>query len=298
MWVDWNPTPRRQEHGPVGRRLPDQTAARIALRHPHVVTRLPLPVARRSAQLTVTAEVRNTTDRAVTRHRARRDRRDPRSRSRSRWARASTRRALHAASDAEVAERPKPAALVAVPHGRAEPLHAGPGGGGGRRPSPTGRTCASASSRSTSELTDKGHRLFTRQRPADPRPRRRLGLGHAAAPAERASGSRAEMRYVREMGLNTIRLGGQARERRVLRPRRPLRHPGHARLVLLRPVGEVGQVGRGGPPRWRPASLRDQTRRLRNHPSVLRLDERQRRPAARRRSRRPTSTCWSARSGP
>ena len=37
MWVDWNPTPRRQEHGPVGRRVPHRQrparAAQPARRH-------------------------------------------------------------------------------------------------------------------------------------------------------------------------------------------------------------------------------------------------------------------------
>ena len=99
----------------------------------------------------------------------------------------------------------------------------------------------------TSELTDKGHRLFT----VNGRPILVRGGGWASDMLLRPSRERlrAEMRYVKEMGLNTIRSRGQARERRVLRPRGRAGHPGHGRLVLLRPLGDVGQVGRRGPSR-------------------------------------------------
>ncbi len=61
----------------------------------------------------------------------------------------------------------------------------------------------------TSELTAEGPPPVQGQRQADPDPRRRLGLRHAAAARVDASGCEAELRYVREMGLNTIRLEGK-----------------------------------------------------------------------------------------
>ena len=62
MWVDWNPTPAGQEHGPVGRRLPHATAApsRCATRTWSASSTCP---SLDTARLTVTAEVWNTTDR-------------------------------------------------------------------------------------------------------------------------------------------------------------------------------------------------------------------------------------------
>ena len=86
MWVDWNPTPAGQEHGPVGRRVPHATAGPLALRNPHVVSKLDLP-SLATARLTVTAEVKNGTDQRRRRRRARAPSRASRSRSPSRWRR-------------------------------------------------------------------------------------------------------------------------------------------------------------------------------------------------------------------
>ena len=84
------------------------------------------------------------------------------------------------------------------------------------------------------------------------------------------------------MGLNTIRLEGKLEDDAVLRHHRSRGHPGDARLVLLRPLGEVEGLGRRGPARRDrvparpdPAPARP---RLRLH-----LAQRLRRPAARAR---------------
>jgi len=72
-----------------------------------------------------------------------------------------------------------------------------------------------------------------------------------------------EIAYVKDMGLNAIRLGGQARGRAFLRRRRR-EASSSARLVLLRPLGEVGPVDAEDLP-VAVASLRDQILRLRGH---------------------------------
>ena len=61
----------------------------------------------------------------------------------------------------------------------------------------------------TSELTDKGHRLFK----VNGKPILIRGGGWASdmmlRPASHRARCEAELRYVREMGLNTIRLEGK-----------------------------------------------------------------------------------------
>src|SRR5688572_28151974 len=63
MWVDWNPTPADKNMGLWGDVYLTDSGP-LALRHPHVVTRLDLP-SLATARLTVTAEVKNASDRAV-----------------------------------------------------------------------------------------------------------------------------------------------------------------------------------------------------------------------------------------
>ena len=119
----------------------------------------------------------------------------------------------------------------------------------------------------TSELTDKGHRLFRVNGRPILDPRRRLGLGHdaAAASSERL---RAEMRYVKEMGLNTIRSEGKFESDEF--------------FDLADEEGILLMIGWCCCDHWETwakwdaedhrvavASLGDQTRRLRNHPSVF-----------------------------
>ena len=121
----------------------------------------------------------------------------------------------------------------------------------------------------TSELTRARASAVQDQRPADPDPRRRLGLGHAAAADHDASGCDAEMRYVREMGLNTIRLEGKLETDEF--------------FDLADEQGILVMAGWCCCDQWEmwdkwdarglrasaPQSLRDQLLRLRNHPSVF-----------------------------
>ena len=88
------------------------------------------------------------------------------------------------------------------------------------------------------------------------------------------------MRYVKHMDLNTIRLEGKlendeffelADQQGILR---------HARLVLLRPLGEVGQSGTPRTTRSPPNRLRRPDPPAAQPPERLRLAERQRQPAA------------------
>ena len=76
------------------------------------------------------------------------------------------------------------------------------------------------------------------------------------------------MRYVRDMGLNTIRLEGKPESEEFYDLADRHGHPGHDGLVLLRPLGGVEELGRRGPLGGR-RSLRDQVLRLRNRPSVV-----------------------------
>lgn len=63
MWVDWNPTPPDKNMGLWGDVYLTHSGP-VALRNPHVVTKLPLP-ATDSAKVTITAELVNRTDREV-----------------------------------------------------------------------------------------------------------------------------------------------------------------------------------------------------------------------------------------
>ena len=79
----------------------------------------------------------------------------------------------------------------------------------------------------------------------------------------------AELRYVREMGLNTIRLEGKLETRRVLRPRRPSTASSLMPGWCCCDQWELWDKWDAEDHRVAPASLHDQILRLRNHPSVL-----------------------------
>ncbi len=157
-----------------------RTAGPLALRNPHVVTELDLP-SLATARLTVTAEVKNGTDRpspasCAAPSRAIRSRKPV-----SLAPRETQARALHARRREPALDAEEPTGLVAVPDGH--------------RPSSTPSTSRSrrtgaVSDRQqvrfgvhemTSELTDKGHRALQGERQERPHPRRRLGLRHAPA---------------------------------------------------------------------------------------------------------------------
>ena len=114
------------------------------------------------------------------------------------------------------------------------------------------------------------------ERPQDPHPRRRLVLRPDAALLE--GEVRAGDRLRQGHGPQHHQARGQARGRGLLRRHRPRGHPRHARLVLLRPLGAVEEVGRRGPARREGVAARPDPAaaraRLRLH-----LAERQRRPA-------------------
>jgi exo-1,4-beta-D-glucosaminidase len=118
----------------------------------------------------------------------------------------------------------------------------------------------------TSELTDKGHRLFR----VNGRPILIRGGGWASDMMLRRSSERlrAEMRYVREMGLNAIRSEGKFESDEF--------------FDLADEQGILVMIGWCCCDHWETwekwdaedrrvavASLADQTRRLRNHPSVF-----------------------------
>src|SRR6185436_11467418 len=117
------------------------------------------------------------------------------------------------------------------------------------------------------ELTPEGHRLFK----VNGRPILIRGGGWASDMMLRpASAARleAEMRYVREMGLNTIRLEGKLES--------DLFYERADRLGILVMPGwcccdqwEKWDEWTAEDHRVGPASLRDQLLRLRNHPSVF-----------------------------
>src|SRR2546428_13801894 len=119
----------------------------------------------------------------------------------------------------------------------------------------------------SSELTDKGHRLFR----VNGRPILIRGGGWASdmllrpVTPERLA---AQMRYVREMGLNTIRLEGKLEGEEFY-------EAADRNGILLMPgwcccdQWEKWDKWDAEDHRVAPASLRDQILRMRNHPSVL-----------------------------
>ena len=53
-----------------------------------------------------------------------------------------------------------------------------------------------------------------------------------------------EFRYVRDLGLNTVRLEGKLETEEFYRNGRPAGHPGDGRMVLLRFLGALGKLER------------------------------------------------------
>jgi exo-1,4-beta-D-glucosaminidase len=236
----------------------------IALRHPHVVSRLPLP-SLAPAELAVTTEVWNVTDRpvsgvvrgkieAIAFEKA--VRLGPRERTTLRFTPAE-------AAGLRVAQpriwwpyRYGPQNLYTLT------LEAMSGDEvSDRQDVPFGIQQMS------SGLTDKGHRLFK----VNGRPILVRGGGWASdmllrpVTPERLE---AQMRYVREMGLNTIRLEGKLEGEEFY-------DAADRNGILLMPgwcccdQWEMWDKWDAEDHRVAPASLRDQILRMRNHPSVL-----------------------------
>jgi exo-1,4-beta-D-glucosaminidase len=263
MWVDWNPTPADKNMGLWGEAYLTDTGP-IALAHPHVVTNLELP-SLETARLALSVDLLNTTDRPVT-------------------------GILRGAIEAIQFSRP-----VALSPRERTTVRLTPEQEPGLRltkprvwwPYRMGlqnlytlvfdvdvdgaisdrREVRFGVQQISSELTDAGHRLFK----VNGRPILIRGGGWASdmllRPASQAR-LEAEMRYVREMGLNTIRLEGKLES--------DLFYDLADRDGILIMPGWCCCDQWEKWDKWdaedhlvAPASLRDQILRLRNHPSVL-----------------------------
>ena len=262
MWVDWNPTPADKNMGLWGDVYLTDSGP-LALRNPHVMTKLDLP-SLATARVTVTAEVRNGADHAVSGV----------VRGSIEGARFSQPISLAARGSRVVRFTPAESSDLTLQNPRVWwPYRMG---------SPELYTLdleveadGALSDRQqvrfgvqeiTSELTPEGHRLFK----VNGRKILVRGGGWASdmllrpITTERAQ---SEMRYVKEMGLNTIRLEGKLETDQF--------------YDLADQEGILTMPGWCCCDQWEhwdkwdaedhrvaPASLNDQILRLRNHPSV------------------------------
>src|SRR5262245_638096 len=263
MWVDWNPTPADKNMGLwAGVTLVD--SGPISLRQPHVITQLDLPSLDK-ARLSVSVEARNTTDRPVSGvvrgaiesiQFSKRVSLGPRETSLVRFT----------AQDVPQLEVKQPRLWWPYRMGEqalyALALDADVAGALSDR-----QTLRFGIVQYDSELTKQGHRLFK----VNGKPILIRGGGWASdmllRPASRERLA-AEMRYTRELGLNTIRLEGKLE--------------GDLFYDLADEMGLLVMAGWCCCDQWEqwdkwdeedhrvgPASLRDQIRRIRTHPSVL-----------------------------
>jgi exo-1,4-beta-D-glucosaminidase len=263
MWVDWNPTPADKNMGLWGGVFLTNSGP-LALRNPHVTSRLDLP-SLDTARLSVTVEAWNTTDRSVS---------------------GTVRGAIEAIRfERTVSLQPRErVTLRFTPEAFPQLVVAKPrlwwpyrmGGQEMYSLAMDAEVDGQASDRQevnfgvqqmTSELTDKGHRLFR----INGKPLLVRGGGWASDMLLRpASTARleAELRYTKEMGLNTIRLEGklESDEFYDLADR-------HGILVMpgwcCCDQWELWDKWDAEDHRAAPLQLRDQILRLRNHPSVL-----------------------------
>ena len=263
MWVDWNPTPADKNMGLWGDVYVTRSGP-IALRNPHVVTDLDLP-SLATAKVTVTAEIKNGTDRPVSGI----------VRGTIEGARFSQTVSLGPREGRLVRFAPAEDAALVLKNPRvwwpyrmgAQEMYAldleveADGAVSDRQQVRFGVQEMS------SELTDKGHRVFK----VNGRNILIRGGGWASdmllrpITTERAL---AELRYVKEMGLNAIRLEGKLEtdEFYDLADREGiLTMPGWCCCDQW----ELWDKWDAEDHRVGPASLRDQIIRLRNHPSVL-----------------------------
>jgi exo-1,4-beta-D-glucosaminidase len=263
MWVDWNPTPPDKNMGLWGDVYLTDSGP-LALRFPHVVPKLDVPGFDR-ADLTVTAEVWNLTDRpakgtvrgAIESIRFSRDvALGPREKTTVRFT----------PNDTRELTIQKPRVWWPYRHGKQELYTLALDLDAEGKPSDRQQVTFGIQ-QMTSELTKEGARLFK----VNGQPILIRGGGWASdmflrpITTERAE---AELRYVKEMGLNTIRLEGKLEtdEFYDLADR-------HG--ILLMPgwcccdQWEMWDKWDAEDYRSGPAQLRDQALRLRNHPSVL-----------------------------
>ncbi len=261
-WVDWNPMPPDKNMG-IWRDVYLKTSGPVTLRYPQVITKLDLPALDR-AYLTVSADLYNPTDRLVkARFMGRLE------------SSAFAHEAMVAPGETiRVIVTPQQCACLDIDNPRLWwPVHTGPQNlydlnvwvevDGKVSDQETIRFGIRDVS---SELTDKGHRVFMVNG------RRILirGGGWAQDMFLRPSLEReiAEIRYVKDMNLNTIRFEGKMETRRFLEmcDREGI-------LVIAGwcccDIWEEWDKWDKEDVEIAAASLRDQLRRIRNHPSIL-----------------------------
>jgi exo-1,4-beta-D-glucosaminidase len=263
MWVDWNPTPADKNMGLQGAVYLTESGP-LALRHPHVMTDLEIP-SLSSARLTVTAEVWNQTARPVAGI----------LRGEIEGRRFSKPLSLAARERVRVRFSPDEVRELILENPRVWwPYRYGPqnlydlalvveaeGAPSDRE------NVRFGVHQMSSELTGKGHRLFR----VNGKPILIRGAGWASDMLLRPASTErleAELRYVREMGLNTIRLEGKLETEEF--------YELTDRLGILLMPGwcccdqwEMWDKWDAEDHRVSRASLEDQIQRLRNHPSVL-----------------------------
>ncbi len=263
MWVDWNPTPPDKNMGLWGDVYLTDSGP-VALRHPYVTSKLDLP-SLDTAHLTVSAEVWNTTDKAI---------------------KATLRGAIESirlSKDVSLAPGEHTTVTFSSNDVRelnvAQPRIWWPYRMGAQplytlaldvvaNGQPSDHTDVRFGIQQIdSELTKEGHRLFK----VNGKPILVRGGGWASdmllRPASRER-LEAELRYTREMGLNTIRLEGKLE--------------GDLFYDLADAYGILVMPGWCCCDQWEqwdkwdaedhrvgPESLRDQALRLRSHPSVM-----------------------------
>ena len=261
-WVDWNPMPPDKNMG-IWRDVYLKTSGPVTLRYPQVVTKLNMP-ALDMAHLTVTAELRNVTNAPV---------------------KARLMAGIESKTAAQFADLApgesrtvtftgKDCACLDIANPRLWwPVHTGPQNLYDLKLSVEvdGKVSDEESLRFgirdvASELTDKGHRVFKVNG------KRILIRGGGWAPDMllRPSAEReiAEVRYVKDMNLNAIRFEGRTETRRFLElcDREGI-------LVIAGwcccDIWEEWEKWDNEDTEIAAASLKDQLRRIRNHPSIL-----------------------------
>jgi exo-1,4-beta-D-glucosaminidase len=263
MWVDWNPTPPDKNMGLWGDVFLSRSGP-IALRFPHVRPALAVPALDR-ADLTITTELWNMTDGPV------------RGTLRGTIDSISFRREISMAAreraTVRITPRDVPALAIRNPrvwwpyrHGAQHLYTVALSVETGERVSDR-QDLTFGIQHIASELTKEGHRLFK----VNGRPILIRGGGWASDMLLRPASTErleAEMRYVKEMGLNTIRLEGKLESDEFY-------DLADKHGILLMPgwcccdQWEMWDKWDAEDYAVAPASLRDQALRLRNHPSVL-----------------------------
>jgi exo-1,4-beta-D-glucosaminidase len=263
MWVDWNPTPADKNMGLWDDVYVTQSGP-VALRYPHVMSDLDLP-SLDTARLTVTAELWNASDRPVA------------ATLRGRTENLSFSKPVSLAPKERTTARfsPEDVPELTLQNPRLWwPYRHGPQNLHTMALSVEVDGVVSDQDEvrfgiqeMSSELTEKGHRLFR----VNGKPILVRGGGWTSDMLLRPASTErldAELRYVREMGLNTLRLEGklETEEFYDLADRYG---------ILLMPgwcccdQWEMWDKWDAEDYRVAPASLGDQIKRIRNHPSVL-----------------------------